>query len=399
MHRFLKRAPRYKGAEISILDQKRSKTYLKHLDRFDLIIKSPGIPFSLPEVAKAYASGVLCTSATALFFDHAKGLIIGITGTKGKGTTATLLYRMLKRCKKDAYLAGNIGIPMLDVLPKLRDTSVTVLELSSFQLHHLLFSPRIAVILDIFPDHLDAHESFQEYVDAKAGIVANQKEHDAVFYVPDNEHAASLAKKSRGNKVAIQPEAFTLFQPNDLQIRGAHNYQNAVMASSVALHLGCDPKMVKQVAKKYIGLPFRLQLVRAIGSTSFYNDSASTNPIATAAAIHSFETPTVLIAGGRDKGFPYNSLKDAARALSLKQVILVGENAHKLETVFTTHEAVLVPSLEKAVTSAWRFVQKKYKKGEQWNIVFSPGAASFDQFKDYRARGQAFNKIVKRLRI
>src|SRR3989344_32137 len=148
--RFLKRTPRYKKAKISILDEKRSKTYLGHLNDYDLIIKSPGVPFSLPEVAKARANGVMFTSATALFFDHAKGLLIGVTGTKGKGTTSTLLHRILKQCKKDAYIAGNIGIPMLDILPKLKSTSIAVLELSSFQLQHLLFSPQIAVVLDIF---------------------------------------------------------------------------------------------------------------------------------------------------------------------------------------------------------------------------------------------------------
>ncbi|OGZ44032.1 MAG: UDP-N-acetylmuramoylalanine--D-glutamate ligase [Candidatus Ryanbacteria bacterium RIFCSPHIGHO2_02_FULL_45_17b] len=397
--RFLKRTPRYKNAEIDILDKKQGKTYLGHLDAYDLIIKSPGVPFSLPEVAKAYANGTMFTSATALFFDHAKGLLIGVTGTKGKGTTSTLLYRILKQCKKDAYIAGNIGIPMLDVLPKLYNTSIAILELSSFQLHHLLFSPRIAVVLDIFPDHLDAHESFEEYLEAKGGIVAHQKEQDVVFYFSDNTYATDLAKQSHGKHIDIRPEAFTLFSVKDLQMRGMHNFRNAVMAASVALYLDCDPAIIKRVVQRFVGNPLRLQKVRDLDGILFYNDSASTNPISTAAAIQAFETPTILIAGGRDKGFPYDALKRVARWPALQHVVLVGENTSLLKKAFKGEEITEVHELEKAVRTAFRYVMKRRKKGELWNIVFSPGAASFDMFKNYKERGKKFNEIVKSLKI
>lgn len=397
--RFLKNSSRYKDADITILDKKRNTTYLEHLNVYSLIIKSPGVPFGLPEVAKARASGVLFTSATELFFDHAKGILIGITGTKGKGTTATLLSRMLKQCHKDVYLAGNIGIPMLDILPQLKDESVSILELSSFQLHHLLFSPRIAVVLDIFPDHLDAHESFEDYLEAKAGIVANQKKHDVVFYFLNSIHAASLAKRSKGKKIIIRPDAFTLFEKKDMRIPGAHNYRNAVMAASVALYLGCSPAIIKQVVKKFSGLPLRLQLAGVVGDVSFYNDSASTNPVSTAAAVRAFETPTILIAGGRDKRFPYDVLKDTARWPALQYVVLVGENTPLLKKAFKGVEITIVHTLEKAVHTAWRYAIKKRKNGEAWNIVFSPGAASFDMYTDYKERGEMFNKIVKKLEM
>jgi len=396
---FLKRTSRYKGAEIDILDKKRSKVYLQNLEKYDLIIKSPGIPFSLPEVARAYANNVMFTSATALFFGRAKGLLIGITGTKGKGTTCTLLHRMLKQCKKDAYLAGNIGTPMLDILPKLTKDSITVLELSSFQLHHLLFSPRIAVVLNIFPDHLDAHESFEEYLEAKGEIVASQKEHDTVFYFSDNKHAADLANKSKGTQIGIQPDAFTLFSSEDLRLVGEHNFRNAVMAASVALYLGCDPIIVKRTAQKFSGNPLRLQKVRDAGGILFYNDSASTNPVSTAAAIRAFQTPTIVIAGGRDKGFPYDALAQVAHWPALQHAVLVGENASFLKKAFKGVEITEVHALEKAVFAAFRYAVKKRKKGQTWNIVFSPGAASFDQFKNYKERGKKFNEIVKRLKI
>lgn len=397
--RFLKKSSRYKGANIDILDQTRDKAYLKHLDTYDMIIKSPGVPFSLPEVAKARASGVLFTSATALFFDHAKGLIIGITGTKGKSTTATLLYRMLKACKKDVYLAGNIGIPMLDVLPKLTDTSVTVLELSSFQLDHLFFSPRIAVVLDVFPDHLDAHSSFNEYVEAKARIVESQKRGDAVLYFSDNKETTAIAQKSNGKQIAIRPESFMLFSKKDLRIPGEHNFRNAVIAASVALYLECDFTVVKREVKKFSGLPFRLQHVRSLRGVSFFNDSAATNPHATVAAVTAFETPTVLIAGGRDKGFSYEILRNTGTWPALRHVVIVGENAPMLKKAFSRIDITVTRSVEKAVNAAWRYVSKKRKEQEEWNILFSPGAASFDMFENYVERGKEFNRIVKKLKM
>ncbi len=399
--RFLKKSPRYNGADISILDKKRDERYLAHLDAFDLIVKSPGVPFTLPEVAKARASGALFTSATALFFDHAQGLIIGITGTKGKGTTATLLHKMLAACKKDTCLAGNIGLSMLDILPNLHEESITVLELSSFQLEHLLFSPRIAVVLDIFPDHLDAHASYKEYVAAKKGIVENQTKNDAVFFFEGSAEAEAIARQSKGKHLAIDPEAFRLFKARDLKMPGAHNYRNAVMAASVALYLGCDPVRVKKEAHSFKGLPYRLQRVRSVNTVSFYNDSAATNPHATAAAIMSFETPSILIAGGRDKGFPYDVLAKVAVKSHLRHVVAVGENAKILEKIFSKAGVPLTiqPLLDKAVEMAWRYCSKQQKGQEQWNIIFSPGATSFDQFENYKERGRAFNRIVKELKI
>ncbi|MEK7481114.1 MAG: Mur ligase family protein, partial [Patescibacteria group bacterium] len=164
--RFLKRSSQHKKTSIAIRDQKQGDHYLDHLDSYDLIVKSPGIPWHTPEIVQALKSGVQCTTPTALFFERAKGILIGITGTKGKGTTATLLYRMLKAHHKSVFLAGNIGTPMLDILPRLTPHSITILELSSFQLERLPHSPDVAVMLEIFPDHLDHHRSMREYINA-----------------------------------------------------------------------------------------------------------------------------------------------------------------------------------------------------------------------------------------
>ena len=399
--RFLKKSPRYKNEKIVILDKKRDKNYLQDLEKFQMIIKSPGVPFSLPSIAKARKKGVFFTSATALFFDHALSTIIGITGTKGKGTVATLLYRMLQACGKDAYLAGNIGIPMLDILPRVKKKSIVVLELSSFQLDHLLFSPRLAVILDIFPDHLDAHVSYREYLEAKAGIVERQTKDDVVFFFSDTtKDTKTIAGRGKGKQIVIRPDAFTLFDKKDLGIPGSHNYRNAVMAASVALYLGCAPGVVKKTALAFRGLPFRLQNIGSRNGILFYNDSAATNPHATAVAITSFKNPTVLIAGGRNKGFAYDVLGNAAGKSSLKHVIAVGENAAELKQAFSNVvDVTKMPTLEKGVEAAMRYIVKKRKKDEEWVVLFSPGAASFDMFENYMERGEAFNKIVKSLKI
>ena len=155
---------------VTILDKKFDKNYLKNLEDFNVIYRSPGVPYNLKEIQKAVKAGVKFTSATDLFFKNAKGLIIGVTGTKGKGTTSTLIYKILASAGKDVYLAGNIRKPAIDILPKLKKNSVTVLELSSFQLQDLKQSPHIAVALDMFPDHMDAHKNLKEYFEAKSSI-------------------------------------------------------------------------------------------------------------------------------------------------------------------------------------------------------------------------------------
>src|SRR3989344_3124156 len=206
--KFLKKSPQFRGAKIEILDKKFDRNYLKNLRRFELIFRSPGIPYNLPELVKARRAGVKFSSATKLFFGRLRGItlrqaqgnyrqkggpiIVGVTGTKGKGTTSTLLYKILKNAGFDVRLAGNIGKPALDLLPKIsgnlrsrrRKSSSTfvILELSSFQLQDLEKSPPIAVILDVFPDHQDAHRNLREYYEVKTNIARYQKKGDKIFY-------------------------------------------------------------------------------------------------------------------------------------------------------------------------------------------------------------------------
>jgi len=415
--------------EIEILDiKKQGKDYLKNLEKFDMIMRSPGIPYLLPEIQKAKMAGVGITSATKLFFRHAKGTIIGITGTKGKGTVATMLYKILRSghlaasppSGRNIYLAGNIGKPMLDILPKLRKNSITILELSSFQLQDLDVSPHIAVVLDISPDHLNYHKSFKEYLEAKSQIVCNPPPnpppylpadamHQAlqagegggrkgargfmnsvdplVFFFPDNKYSKLIVQKSRGNKIAV------IANHNlKLKIPGAHNLKNASMAAAIARALGARDAIIKKVISNFKGLPHRLEFIREIRGIKFYNDSASTNPAATVAALYSFKKPKILIAGGAGKGLSYMPLKSAIKNSNTKLVVLYGQNKNEIRSaVGSVSKIITTDNLKSAVKLAFA----NAKKGDI--IILSPASAALDQFSGYGERGDLFKRLILKI--
>ncbi len=423
--KFLKKSPQFKNADISILDQKFNRNYLKNLDKSDVIFRSPGVPYNLPEIQKAIKKGVKFSSASQLFFDEIGKMVrrgsprvIGITGTKGKGTTATLLYKILEACGKKALLAGNIGKPALDILPHLKKKFIVILELSSFQLQDLKISPEIAVVLDTFPDHMDAHKSLKEYFGAKINIAKWQKKSDKIFYFGDNHRSKWIAQKSRAKKFPIRihsgrSDKFVI-SDRDLKMPGAHNFKNAVMAASVALSLGCPKEKVLKVIKNFRGNEHRLELVRTIKiptkrysnilkniGISFYNDSASTNPQTAAAAIRAFKEPSILIAGGKDKGLNYSPLAKALKNSNTKLVILFGQNKNKIkkQVVSSKCQVKLVKDLKSAINLAYK-TAKQLQQLEHYNnitIIFSPGSASFDMFKDYVDRGEKFKELVRKL--
>jgi len=460
------------------------KNYLKNLDQFDIVFRSPGVPYNLPEIQKAIKKGVKFSSATQLFFEQIeeqskvsgqKSIVtIGITGTKGKGTTATLLYKILKACGKNVYLAGNIGKPALDILSntqinadqdadKRRSISVNqrthqcksayiILELSSFQLQDLKYSPNIAIVLGLFPDHLDAHKNFKEYFEAKANIAKWQKKTDKIFYFADNKYTNLIAQKSKGKKIPIHCQAIDcpsikkIFGATDSQklikLPGFHNLKNALMAATVALSLGCPKEKILKVIKNFRGNEHRLEFVRTIRRSTqtirrqtqkispresasslprsdaerllrgprksaiyFYNDSASTNPQTAAAAIQAFSEPKILIAGGKDKGLNYSPLTKTLKNSNTKLVILFGENKNKIAKAIKNSgiPIKLVKDLKTAVNLSYKTAKKLLRSmvNGQWSkviILFSPASASFDMFRDYAERGEKFKELVKKLK-
>ncbi len=409
---FFKKSPRYKKAVITVLDRNEAlapelkklkvphrlgAAYLQNLDAFDVIFRSPGIPYLLPEIQKAVKKGVAVTSQTKLFFEEignakraaksAKPVIIGVTGTKGKGTTSTLIFQMLKNAKYKAVLAGNMGKPMIESLAAAKRADYVVLELSSFQLQDMEVSPDIAVVVDIFPDHLDAHKDLREYYAAKANIGRFQKKSGRIFFYATNAGSARIAGKSPARKHAVTPKQDNL-------------RKNFDMASAVARTCGCSGSVIEKTVKKFTGLEHRLELVKKIKSIAFYNDSAGTNPIATSAAVLSFKEPIVLIAGGKDKGLSYAALAGALKKSTVQHVVLFGENREKIahEIKAAKRPITMASDLKDALKTAFARAKELAAQKESAVIVFSPAAASFDMFTNYKQRGEMYKKTVNALR-
>ncbi|MDO8523168.1 MAG: UDP-N-acetylmuramoyl-L-alanine--D-glutamate ligase [bacterium] len=388
--KFLRKQLRGSASKLEIRDvKKQGKDYLKNLQDFDMLVRSPGIPYLSSEIQKAKKAGVEITSTTKLFFKYAKGLLIGITGTKGKGTTATLLYEILKAghlasrtpSGGNIHLIGNMGIPMLDELPKLSKNSISILELSSFQLQDMDVSPHIAVVLDISPDHLNYHKNFKEYLEAKARLVKNARQ---VFYFSDNKYSRQISQKCRGKKIPVLAD-----KKLKLKIPGAHNIKNASMASVIALSLGVKESIIDKTVRNFKGLPHRLEFVCEIHGVKFYNDSASTNPAATIAAISAFDEPKILIMGGTSKGASFIPLKKVTKEKKVREVILFGANQVEIERAIKGSVKILKV---KTLREAGELARKLSKTGDI--IIFSPASASFDMFKNYEERGKAFKKMV-----
>lgn len=412
---FLKKDKAYKKAEFFILDksvpQKKvpgativaGENYLDNLQEFDIVFRTPGIPYLLPQIQKAKKDGVIISSLTKLFFERCPAQIIGVTGTKGKGTVATLIYNILKAAKKDAYLAGNIGVPALTILPKLKKTSIVALELSSFQLQDLEASPEVAVVLDMFPDHQDAHTSLKEYYGAKASITRYQNKTSGVFYYPDNTPSKTIAGKSAGKKVPVRATGFTLFTQPDLKIKGYHSFRNAVMAAHVARAADIGDEIIRKAITNFRGNEHRLEFVTTSNGINVYNDSASTTPDSSAAAIRAFPGEhLVIMLGGKDKNLDCTPLLRALQskeAKGVQAIVLVGENAGKVQAALSTNPLPLFhcATLEEAVKKSYEILLADPMTIAK-NIIYSPGATSFDMFKNYAERGTAFKNIVKSLK-
>lgn len=404
--KFLKREKELEDKNVWILDRSEKvkipkgiksqlgKDYLKNLARFLTIYRSPGVPYMAKELVVARKKGVRFSSATKLFFEKSPAPIIGVTGTKGKGTTSTLLKKILKAAHKDVYLAGNIGLPAVEILPKLKKTSWVILELSSFQLQDLEISPTVSVVLEVFPDHQDSHKNLAEYYSSKANVAKHQKPTDAVFFFGDKEKSRWVASHGKGEKMPVLPDGSLELDEEELKVRGPHNFRNAVLALAVAEYLGIPKKIAVRIIKSFRGLEHRLEFVRAIGNVKFYNDSASTNPHTSAAALRSFAPhEAAIIMGGYDKGLNYSPAAKAIKEARPKLVVLLGANSQKIYKAInkTGVKIKFAKKLDAAVRSAYAAVKEKDVPGA---VVFSPGAASFDMFKNYADRGKQYKVVV-----
>jgi len=387
------------GDEVTVLDKKFDENYLKNLNDFNIIVRSPGVYRYLPEIVKAEENGVKITSSLKIFFDNCPGNIIGVTGTKGKGTTSTLIYEILKNAGKDVYLVGNIGKPYLELLSKLTKNSFVIMELSSFQLIDLTKSPHIAVVLNITLDHMDWHKSKEEYVEAKKNILSYQSPDDFAILNEEYETPKSFVEAAKGKTVFFSKTKLEQKYKENLLLRGEHNLENIAAAVAAAKIVGINEGTILETVRSFKGLEHRLELVDTIESIAFYNDSFATGPQPTIAAMNSFTDPETLILGGSDKGLDYQELmREIEKKENIKNLILIGDVGNKITDILKGY-AFQGSVINMGHSSMEEIVKKAFEITPRGGIVIlSPAAASFDMFKDYKDRGNQFKKSVFKLR-
>lgn len=373
---------------------KLGRRYLDDLGKFDLIAHSPGI---FPEVRKAVKdSGVKTTTQTEIFLEQCVSKnIIGVTGTNGKGTTCTLISEMIKSAGKKVFLVGNIGEGMLNHLPEIMTDDWIVMELSSYQLRDVTRSPHIGVALNITPDHMNIHTDMNEYIASKAKILEFQTPDDIAVINGDYEVTRNLAKKTKAKIV--------WFSRSDIQgryrlgIPGEHNLENAAAAVQVAKIVGVREDVIKKVLVNFRGLEHRLQTVASVNGVQFVDDSISTNPATTMAAIRSFGAPKIIILGGSSKNAEFREMAEAVTAdRSIKAVILTGQTGKVIEAALK--KAGYDRLIEQADTMP-EIVQKAIGECQPGDVVLlSPGCASFGSYVDYKDRGKKFIQAVNQMK-
>ncbi len=387
------------GADITVLDQKFDGKYLENLSSFDFIVRSPGVYRFLPEIVRAEKAGVKITSAVKLFFESCPARIIGVTGTKGKGTTSTLIYEILKADGREVYLVGNIGKPYLELLPKLNSKAWVVMEMSSFQLIDMDISPNIAVVLNITLDHMDWHKSIEEYRNAKKNIVTHQKPFDFAVVNEEYDTPKGFATGLKSKVVFFSKKTLKKDFKEGLLLRGQHNLENVAAAVSVAQIVGVNEKTILSTIKNFKGLEHRLELVSEVDGRTFYNDSFATGPQPTIAAIRSFDEPETLILGGSDKGLDFDELgEEITKRVNVKNILLIGLIGPKIGEAIKRSgfggnlEYLGKPDMKEIVRRAFEITPKGGV------VVLSPAAASFDMFENYKDRGNQFKKAVLELK-
>ncbi|MFC1646876.1 UDP-N-acetylmuramoyl-L-alanine--D-glutamate ligase [Patescibacteria group bacterium] len=390
-------------------------------DGYDYLIVSPGIRLDRPEIKQAKKYGAIITTATNIFMGPVPCATIGVTGTKGKGTTSAMITEILKASRIDAYLGGNIGIPALDFLDKLNAKSMVVLELSSFQIASMEKSPNIAVILMTTSEHLDFHKDTDEYVESKANLIKNQKKGDSVIYNIDYKNTRKIGesvdprlvnKYEVSLKGKVQVGAYVkdkyiyfssgtrlekIIKCSDIFIPGKHNWENVCAAVVVAKIFNIPNKNIVKAVKMFKGLPHRIEYVREVGGVNYYDDSFSTVPETAIAAINAFDQPKVMILGGSSKNSDFNKLGEViSQSKSIRGIVGIGKEWDEIKKFITDSSRQEVVEGCKDMKEMVEAARKLAKSGDV--VVLSPACASFDMFINYKDRGDQFKEQVKLLK-
>jgi UDP-N-acetylmuramoylalanine--D-glutamate ligase len=376
----------------------------------DLIVVSPGVPVDAQPLIQAKALGEQVIGEIELAAEFLSGPIVAITGSNGKTTTTTLIGEILSKSGLKTLVGGNIGTPAISLVEKATPDTVTVLEVSSFQLETIrTFRPKVALVLNVTLDHLDRHRSFDAYVAAKARVFENQQEHDFTVLNAEDPTCVRMAKKTKAQlfwfnrKHKVDQGTFVrqgivhlrrngreheIMPVAEIPLKGAHNVENVLAAICTAELMGCPPEAVRNAVRDFKAVEHRLQYVATVRGVEYYNDSKATNVDATIKALESFPGNIHLILGGKDKGSDYTVLNGLLRE-RVKCVYTIGAAAEKIEK-HITGATKIAPSrtMDKAVAQASTNAQT----GDI--VLLAPACASFDQFQNYEHRGRVFKELV-----
>lgn len=375
----------------------------------DTIVLSPGVPFGIPPVREALSKGIEVISEVELASRFIRKPTIAVTGSNGKTTTSTLIARILEKNGKSVFLGANIGTPLIQIAGDCGRYDVLVLELSSFQLQGIAtFRPEVSVILNVTPNHLDHHASFEEYAESKMKIYMNQTPDDWCIYNSDDPVIARYVPGIRARKIpfgvpegsdGVSYDGRGIKYGNDyydlsgMKLRGRHNVENVMAAVAAAAVMGCDPGLIREAVLGFDPLPHRIEYVCEIKGAKFYNDSKSTSPDATLRALESLSAPIILIAGGKDKGVSFSPLRETIDK-KVKLMVLMGESRFRMEEDLGGKTgAALASSLEEAIETTLENIAP----GD--SVLFSPACSSFDMFRSYEERGRRYKDLVRHIQL
>ena len=378
----------------------------------DLIVISPGVPFDVPQLVHARERGVPVIGEVELAARFLKGHMVAITGSNGKTTTTTLAGEILLAGGRKTLVGGNIGTPAITFVEQATDDTWIALEISSFQLETVeTFHAHIAVVLNITPDHLDRHHTFENYAAAKARIFGNQTADDFAVLNADNEPCVDMASQTKAavrwfsRQKEVQAGAFVrdgrivwrdekgereIMPVSEIGLKGAHNVENVLAAVAIGLLAGIAPEQIRRAVAEFKAVEHRLEYVATVKGVEYYNDSKATNVDATIKALESFPGNIHLILGGKDKGSDYGVLNDLLKQ-RVKRVYTIGAAAAKIEAQASGTEIVGVGTLDTAVRRA----SESASPGDI--VLLAPACASFDQFDSYEHRGRVFKELVRQL--
>lgn len=380
------------------------KNYLDNLDSYDVIMKSPGISFAGMDTTK-YREKI--KSQLELLLEFFDVFTIGITGTKGKSTTSSLIYNMLKNQGKNVMLLGNIGVPVFECIENLNNDTILVLEMSSHQLEFMSHSPNIAILLNVFEEHLDHYDSFEQYAEAKCNIYKFQKEKDYFLYNVDNETLKRLVNNPIGKTYKVSLKGSTksdiylkgdtvyfenkpIYNKNEERnLKGEYNLNNIMFVLGVSEILNLDIKKTKETIANFKTLEHRLELVGTYNGIIFYDNAIATIPMATIEAVKALKEVDTLIIGGMDRGIDYTEFVEFLNNSEIRNIICMPKTGHDIAKKLKKDKVNVVETLEEAVKVA----KDKTEKGKI--CLLSPAAASYGFFKNFEEKGDIFKKLVR----